>query len=65
MKKRLRRALKAVAVWCRLHRNDDLERQWTTLNAKLRATTNTTDDGQTTGVSGGSTEPFVVFGSSG
>jgi hypothetical protein len=36
MKKRLRRALKATAVWCREHRHDELERQWTILNAKLR-----------------------------
>jgi RNA-directed DNA polymerase len=36
MKKRLRRALKATAVWCREHRHDEVEHQWTILNAKLR-----------------------------
>ena len=36
MKKRLRRALKALNVWCREHRHDRLESQWTILCAKLR-----------------------------
>jgi RNA-directed DNA polymerase len=36
MKKRLRRALKASAVWCREHRHHELEYQWTILTAKLR-----------------------------
>jgi hypothetical protein len=36
MKKRLRRSLKATAVWCREHRHDELAHQWTILNAKLR-----------------------------
>jgi RNA-directed DNA polymerase len=36
MKKRLRRALKAAAVWCQDHRHDELEKQWTILAAKLR-----------------------------
>jgi RNA-directed DNA polymerase len=36
MKKRLRRAIKALAVWCQEHRHDELEAQWTTLTAKLR-----------------------------
>jgi group II intron reverse transcriptase/maturase len=36
MRKRLRRALKATTVWCRTHRHDPVETQWTTLNAKLR-----------------------------
>jgi RNA-directed DNA polymerase len=36
MKKRLKRALKAVAEWCRAHRHDAVEAQQRTLNAKLR-----------------------------
>ncbi len=36
MKKRLRRSIKAIAVWCQEHRHDELEDQWTTLTAKLR-----------------------------
>jgi group II intron reverse transcriptase/maturase len=36
MKKRLRRSLKATAIWCREHRHDELAHQWTILNAKLR-----------------------------
>ena len=36
MKKRLKRALKAVATWCREHRHDPLDYQQQTLNAKLR-----------------------------
>jgi RNA-directed DNA polymerase len=36
MKKRLRRSLKAVAEWCRMHRHDPVEQQQTALNAKLR-----------------------------
>jgi RNA-directed DNA polymerase len=36
MKKRLRRSLKAVAVWCKLHRHDPVKEQQATLNAKLR-----------------------------
>jgi group II intron reverse transcriptase/maturase len=36
MKKRLKRALKAVAVWCREHRHDPVEQQQQMLNAKLR-----------------------------
>lgn len=35
MKKRLKRALKAVATWCRAHRHDPLEEQRRLLNAKL------------------------------
>ena len=36
MKKRLRRAVKATAVWCREHRHDGLDHQWRILRAKLR-----------------------------
>jgi RNA-directed DNA polymerase len=36
MKKRLRRSLKALTVWCKEHRHDPLEHQQATLNAKLR-----------------------------
>jgi RNA-directed DNA polymerase len=36
MKKRLRRSLNAVSVWCQRHRHDDVELQWKSLNAKLR-----------------------------
>jgi hypothetical protein len=36
MKKRLRRAIKAIAVWCQEHRHDELEYQWAILTAKLR-----------------------------
>lgn len=36
MKKRLGRALKAVATWCCEHRHDDVEKQQAALNAKLR-----------------------------
>jgi len=36
MKKRLQRAFKAVAEWCREHRHDSLAQQQHTLNAKLR-----------------------------
>ena len=36
MKKRLRRAFKAIAEWCREHRHDPVGRQQQTLNAKLR-----------------------------
>ena len=36
MKKRLRRSLKAVAVWCREHRHDAMDEQHKTLNAKMR-----------------------------
>src|SRR5271167_2608417 len=36
MKKRLRRALKAAAVWCQDHRHDELAHQWMILTAKLR-----------------------------
>jgi len=36
MKKRLKRALKAVAEWCRAHRHDAVGAQQRTLNAKLR-----------------------------
>jgi hypothetical protein len=36
MKKRLRRALTAVAEWCRTHRHDDVDKQQAVLNAKLR-----------------------------
>jgi len=36
MKKRLKRAFKAVANWCREHRHDPVEQQQKVLNAKLR-----------------------------
>jgi group II intron reverse transcriptase/maturase len=36
MKKRLKRALKAVATWCREHRHDPVDYQQQMLNAKLR-----------------------------
>jgi RNA-directed DNA polymerase len=36
MKKRLKRALKAVAAWCREHRHDPVAQQQQALNAKLR-----------------------------
>jgi RNA-directed DNA polymerase len=36
MKKRLKRAFKAVARWCREHRHDDVDLQQQMLNAKLR-----------------------------
>jgi len=36
MKKRLQRAFKAVAEWCREHRHDPVAQQQQTLNAKLR-----------------------------
>jgi RNA-directed DNA polymerase len=36
MKKRLRRSLSAVSEWCQMHRHDDVELQWRSLNAKLR-----------------------------
>jgi len=36
MQKRLRRAFKAVAAWCRAHRHDPVAQQQQTLNAKLR-----------------------------
>ena len=36
MKKRLARAFKAVAEWCREHRHDPVAQQQQTLNAKLR-----------------------------
>ncbi len=36
MKKRLRRALLALAEWCRAHRHDAVEQQQHVLNAKLR-----------------------------
>jgi RNA-directed DNA polymerase len=36
MKKRLRRSLKAVAEWCRIHRHDAVDKQQAILNAKLR-----------------------------
>ena len=36
MKKRLRRALKAIADWCREHRHDPVDDQQRMLNAKLR-----------------------------
>jgi RNA-directed DNA polymerase len=36
MKKRLKRSLKAVAQWCRIHRHDPVQEQQATLNAKLR-----------------------------
>jgi len=36
MKKRLKRALRATAEWCRAHRHDPVEVQQRTLNAKLR-----------------------------
>jgi RNA-directed DNA polymerase len=36
MKKRLRRAFMAVAVWCRAHRHDPVGDQQQALNAKLR-----------------------------
>ena len=36
MKKRLRRGLKAVGEWCRMHRHDAVDEQHRTLSAKLR-----------------------------
>jgi RNA-directed DNA polymerase len=36
MKKRLRRSLKGVAEWCRVHRHDSVDKQQAILNAKLR-----------------------------
>ncbi len=36
MRKRLRRSLKAVAVWCRKHRHDPVDAQQKALNRKLR-----------------------------
>ena len=36
MKKRLRRSLKEIAEWCRVHRHDPVDKQQATLNAKLR-----------------------------
>src|SRR5436190_6635018 len=36
MRKRLRRSLKAVTVWCRAHRHDPVEEQQDALNRKLR-----------------------------
>ena len=36
MRKRLRRSLKAVAVWCRTHRHDPVDAQQKALNRKLR-----------------------------
>jgi group II intron reverse transcriptase/maturase len=36
MRKRLRRSLKAVTVWCREHRHDPVEEQQAALNRKLR-----------------------------
>jgi hypothetical protein len=36
MKKRLKRAFKAVAEWCREHRHDPVGTQQQMLNAKLR-----------------------------
>jgi hypothetical protein len=36
MKKRLRRSLKGIAEWCRVHRHDLVNKQQATLNAKLR-----------------------------
>jgi hypothetical protein len=36
MQKRLKRAFKAVAKWCREHRHDPVEQQHAALNAKLR-----------------------------
>jgi RNA-directed DNA polymerase len=36
MKKRLRRALKAITAWCREHRHEFVEKQREILNAKLR-----------------------------
>ena len=36
MKKRLRRSLQNVTIWCRAHRHDPVNRQQATLNAKLR-----------------------------
>jgi hypothetical protein len=36
MRKRLRRSLKAVTVWCRAHRHDPVEEQQAALNRKLR-----------------------------
>jgi RNA-directed DNA polymerase len=37
MKKRLRRSLQNVTVWCRAHRHDPVNKQQATLNAKLRS----------------------------
>jgi hypothetical protein len=54
MKKRFRRALKAIAEWCQENRHAAVDEQQKTLNAKLRATTSITDDRRTTGVSGSS-----------
>jgi RNA-directed DNA polymerase len=36
MRKRLKRSLKAVATWCKEHRHSPIQKQHTTLNAKLR-----------------------------
>ncbi|HVR23946.1 MAG TPA: group II intron reverse transcriptase/maturase, partial [Candidatus Polarisedimenticolia bacterium] len=36
MKKRLRRGLTAVAEWCQENRHEPVDKQQTTLNAKLR-----------------------------
>jgi RNA-directed DNA polymerase len=36
MRKRLRRSLNAASEWCQMHRHDDVELQWKSLNAKLR-----------------------------
>jgi RNA-directed DNA polymerase len=36
MKKRLRRSLKGITEWCRVHRHEDVDKQHATLNAKLR-----------------------------
>ena len=36
MKKRLKRSLKAVSIWCKKHRHDPIAEQHQTLNAKLR-----------------------------
>jgi group II intron reverse transcriptase/maturase len=36
MRKRLRRSLKAVSTWCRVHRHDEVGEQCEKLNAKLR-----------------------------
>lgn len=36
MKKRLKRSLKGITEWCRIHRHHDLDWQQAALNAKLR-----------------------------
>ena len=36
MRKRMRRSLKAVSIWCQKHRHDEVEEQCEKLNAKLR-----------------------------